>query len=515
MFSFDTEDDSKGHVKIITFFNGRKHWTFRGKGCQGKAIAFLVNRSETPDEFFATNLEYDLINTFGVFYTGLLTLWYTSSGLMRAQLGKLRFYDTLRHWPMSVLEAGKYIGLPKITDRGFGVDRCRRDAEITYKLTEIMLERYREIGLDLKSTVSSTAFNYWLHNFCTVPIYVRPDVRRFLEPSMYGGRCEIFRLGEVDRPVWDYDINSCYAFAMREALFPNLQKFKIIVRPRRLPKDLDSVVGVAFCKVKHPKTYLGFLPYRSGGKLLFPVGEFWGVWTLTELSYAVSLGVKVTDINYVVAFEPCLNPFINFVEFIYQKRKDSTDKFMTDIYKKLLNCVYGKFAERGHLRIWRNGKETVRDQPPFWSNVIFSSVVNSTARISLLKYLYQAQKDVCYCDTDGFVTTSEVGEKSLSKELGGLRLIGSHKRATFILPKLYMLGSDVVRCKGVPQKLAKEFIREGRICYEEPLSFMEAQKRVGGKPNVWMEREKNLNAEYTKRTVLSFGRTRPKVVHDG
>ncbi|GAI27860.1 unnamed protein product, partial [marine sediment metagenome] len=157
MYSFDTEDNSKGEVLIINFFDGQNHTTFKGEDCQEQAISYLYSMKDRKEKFFATNLEYDLLNVFGHFYTKLLTLYYTPSGLVRAELGKIKFYDTLRNWEMSVEQAGKYVGLPKLKSDFNSVEYCRRDAEITWLLTSTMLDRYDKIGLELKATISSTA----------------------------------------------------------------------------------------------------------------------------------------------------------------------------------------------------------------------------------------------------------------------------------------------------------------------------------------------------------------------
>lgn len=508
MFSFDSEDDSKGVVQIIDFFDGHNHTTFEGIACQERAIYFLYSMKDRSEKFFATNLEYDLINIFGDFYTKLLTLYYTPSGLIRAEFGKIKFYDTLRNWEMSVAQAGEYLGLPKLESDFSSVEYCRRDAEITWLLAHTMLERYEKIGLKLKATISSTAFNFWRENFCTASIYIKPEIRRYLSESMYGGRCEIFRYGEVDQTVFDYDINSSYAFAMKESNFPDLSQHLI---KTSLPKKLDSLAGVARVEVFHPKGYFGFLPYRYRGKLFFPTGTFTGTWTLNELAFAVKYGVKIKKVSYVALFPIIQNPFTDFVDYIYKKRMGCQDKFMSYLYKKILNCVYGKFAERGILEVWRKGKYSLRESTPFWSNVIFSSTINSNARINLLQFMLISKKYLCYCDTDGFVLTKDIWRTS--QELGELKMQGQYDRAVFILPKFYSLG-DSYKSKGIPKNKSKEFMRKGRITYYQPVSFKEAQRRAL-KPNVWVKREKRLITNYDKRIVLKDYNTKPKELRHG
>ena len=83
MLSLDTEDDSKGNVTIIDFFDGAHHHTFTGKELREDAWYFL--QCYQPEICWACNLEYDLINLYGMeWIPKMVTLQYNSAGLMRA-----------------------------------------------------------------------------------------------------------------------------------------------------------------------------------------------------------------------------------------------------------------------------------------------------------------------------------------------------------------------------------------------------------------------------------------------
>lgn len=512
VIAIDTEDDSKNNVNIIDFFDGRSHTTFTGVDCQEKAITYLYNMSVKPSPvfIFACNIEYDLINVFDCFYTRCLELTYTPCGLIRARWGSITFYDTLHHWELSVAAMGKKIGVPKLKPKGGkhskDVDYCRRDAEIVWKFTKLMLSTYDRIGLPLKSTIAASGFHFWYNNFCSVPIHLNPDHRRLVRGSMYGGRCEIFTYGEVKQKVYDYDINSSYAFCMKESSFPNLHSGKVY---HQLPADLGAIPGVSLVAVKHRRDYLGYLPYRYKGKLFFPTGSFWGVWTNLELDYAIRSGrVEVTSVGYVLCFDSCLNPFASYVDYVYQRRLATEDKHMKYVFKQLLNCVYGKFAERGEMEIWKKGKVGIKNTAPFWSNIIFSSIINSHARIRLLRYLEDAKDCLCYCDTDGLVVTSPRFHSSV--DLGALKLQGTYNKAIFILSKVYRLGRKA-KAKGIPQKLANQFIESGRIFYDMPVSYRQAfQQHL--KANLWVRREQRLLQSYDKRKVLQTNKTKPQEI---
>jgi len=247
------------------------------------------------------------------------------------------------------------------------------------------------------------------------------------------------------------------------------------------------------------------LPFRMYGKLLFPVGEFSGLWTNLELANAIERGAHVSDIIYTVTFDDIDNPFSDFITYIYDQRVNSTDKFMQYLYKKLMNCVYGKFSEGGYIEIWKQGKIEIKTTVPYWSNIIFSSLILAHGRVNLFKYLESCGTDLCYCDTDSIITLNTVFKTGSG--LGELKLKGTATAGLFVLPKLYSFGGEVF-AKGVPKRFACEFITNKRITYEEPVRFRESV-RQHVQPNVWVQKTKTMCEKYDKRIVIKGGQTKP------
>lgn len=108
----DTEDDSRGKCFLFDFYNAHthEHFTFVDHSL---ALDFVCgNRKRT---YWAVNLEYDLNNLFRGHY-GLLHFIYAGSRLITAEIPgeRIRFLDTFNHWPFSVKNMGKRIGLPKL-----------------------------------------------------------------------------------------------------------------------------------------------------------------------------------------------------------------------------------------------------------------------------------------------------------------------------------------------------------------------------------------------------------------
>ena len=102
VFVVDSEDDSKGNLYWINFFDGKKHYSFKETST---AKNFLDTHSGIV---FAVNLEYDIINIFRGAYDTLR--WtFSKSRLISCRYKKLTFYDTYNHWKMSVEQIREFI----------------------------------------------------------------------------------------------------------------------------------------------------------------------------------------------------------------------------------------------------------------------------------------------------------------------------------------------------------------------------------------------------------------------
>src|SRR4030043_568510 len=292
-FSFDTEDDSKGQPLLVDFYDGKNHHTFTD---MLKGWEWLARQG--PAQVWACNTEYDLINLFGDWVTKVLTLQYVSSGLMRATMleADVVFYDTLRHWAMSVEAMGKYIGKPKHKDY-FGnmvttklIEACKRDTEIVFDFVDIMLLKYKTLGLEIKSTLPSMAMQYWNKRFNQYDLpKINNKIRDKFRGGYYGGRVEVYRFGEIEGPIYHYDINSLYPYFMRSFEYPD------ITRPAKQSANTDfSRYGMASIEIDLPYRDKPGLPYRSEKEILFPYGKMSGVYCYPEIRQAIIDGGKIS-----------------------------------------------------------------------------------------------------------------------------------------------------------------------------------------------------------------------------
>ncbi len=504
MVTFDTEDNSQGIVTIINFYDGNKHITYKGKNCRYKAWDYL--HEIAPDTIWAVNAEYDLINLFGPWLTKLCSLQYAKSGLLRATYkdAKIIFLDTLRHWPASVEEMGKVIGLPKLSMPHLGcecddcVEYCRRDTEITWRFVSEMSDRYESLGLDtIRSTLPSMALQLFKKFYVQEFPVISPYHKKYLRKGYFGGRVEIYRMGKINGKINHYDVNSLFPSVMIDYSYPDLNSLYTTNKP-----DFNRE-GIFRGKVFVPYTYFPCLPFRAN-EIIFPTGYLEGSWAYPEIRQLLEDGGNIVHCEEALEFDESENPFDTYVKFCYKKRLESKHELDKTFWKLMLNSLYGKFGQNSDLTIISNDEEKVlRTGDVAHANVIWSAYVTSYARLRLLSYL-RSCASVFYTDTDSLFTFDNL---PVSSELGALKLEGNYMEVEFIGNKLYCL-DDNVRAKGVPRKYAGDFYRTGKAVYRRPYRLRESRRR-GVIPNVWNDITKEHLKKYSKRKILSDGSTEP------
>jgi len=543
LLALDTEDNSDGEVQIINFFDGVRHTTFRGPDMQLNAWNWMF--TQEPATVWACNVEYDLINLCGAWLGKMATLTYRgSAGLLRASWRdcRIQFFDTLRHWPMSVEQMGRYLGIQKLErihrGRCAGTGRCRkclaycrRDTEIVWQFVSHMLRRYEHMKLRLRATLPSMALQLFQTRFYRKPwTAIDGNDRSWFREGYYGGRVEVYHFGVVRGPIHHYDVNSLFPSVMKACRYPDLTTFERTSTP-----SWDQE-GMAELTIMVPETRYPCLPARSH-ELVYPYGVIQGTWPYPEIRAALERGAKILKVHRAVQYHalPLGQPFAKYVEFCYAKRMGSTHDLDRVFWKLMMNSLYGKFGQGEGLIIIYNDKEFEHGRTAGHSNVIWAAYVTSHARVRLLEFLESTS--VCYyTDTDSLFTPDVL---PTSTKLGKLKWEGTATKAQFFGNKLYLMWdyhsdcgmckargkvdgtictkchgtgrmtkAEIVKAKGVPPDAAGDFIRTGRAVYRQPIRFRESRSSAHD-ANVWMVEEKERDDLYTKRRVMGNGTTWP------
>ena len=372
-------------------------------------------------------------------------------------------------------------GLDSITEN-FGVQNKKGNLDRT-RITRDTKEVREYLESDVKGLWQSlTAFREWTpikeagHKSTiagqaieVLRLYLMRDIPclnksqdAFIRRGYYGGRTEILKplYHGKKKELNYYDINSLYPYVMANNNIPTDPLYK--TNSFKFGKD----TGFVEATVLIPKDmYIPPLPtmFEVGmsKKLIFPVGEFTGVWASCELEYAMSLGVKVKKVHQALLFKEPWPVFKSFINAMYEVRQKSKKNSVDNVLAKLLmNSCYGRFGlkrERECISVGPDDSNAKFYQPisTFWlengcnreiykykeeietfSNVGVAAWVTALARIENHKTMMKFKEDVYYTDTDSFFTPKKA---EITNDLGGLKLEYSLSQACFLLPKTYII----------------------------------------------------------------------------
>lgn len=279
-----------------------------------------------------------------------------------------------------------------------------------------------------------------------------------------------------ETPAYLFDINSHYPAMMlkpmpvgqaiemealsEEHIFSNARRFTGFVECEVwIPEDCYIPPLPVVAKTDHNGKLVEADRTRMGdGKLIFPVGRFSGVWDTAELVLLKKVGGKILSSKRSVWMEneQVFEPFIRQLFKFRDKTQPDWDVGMDFIAKILMNSAYGKFVMREQrekivvapanthnltafnfdANIW---KEDVELSPSYIVPQL-SAHITSLARARLWEIMTDVIAKggrVYYTDTDSVVCSGV--NLDTNAEIGGLKKENTITRATFTLPKLYLV----------------------------------------------------------------------------
>lgn len=501
----------------------------------------------------AHNLEYDLPILEGPEFPGG-DLLYTRYGLLWAKYKqgghKVHFWDTCNLFPRHSLAAvGALVSLDKIEidplvleNLGRGVPwrsylavqqeqierYVRRDAEIVYRGVSMLQELALELGGQLRPTISGVAMDIFRRRYHKWPWKVLgPQTNKFVRGAYYGGRVENFAVGQVEN-VNMYDVTSMYPSAQSQTSFPHPNKLKLEIMPQ-LSGEWMKWEGIASVGIEVPESFIPALPFRHTKRLFFPYGRLDGEWTILEIRRALQAGAILRRVNWVLGSPTTFNPFTDFVNGLFSLREFylAEDMGAANLIKLILNSLYGRWGlnpEAGLYQLINIEHETDYSKlegytthdfggtlfaygkienmrHPDYANVFLAAQIAAQGRSILFDELERQGERAVYCDTDSIIT---YGEISTGPGLGDWRLQMEGGSADLIGPKEYALHNQylgsVYKAKGIPAKLAEEYLQTGAIRFFRALSVREAFAQ-GQRPSEWVETVRSSNIIVPKRWI--------------
>lgn len=401
------------------------------------------------------------------------------------------------------------------------------------------------MGGEIGITAASTSMKTYRRSYQKFPISRHSQYHDFFRAAYYGGRVEIFR--KKCDGVRYYDINSSYPNAM-------LQDMPVgdIVNCEGIPPDWVRAgrIGFASASVSVPKsTYLPVLPVKNEkGRLIFPTGNFSGIWTAVELLRAEEMGAKVTwHHSKWIKARPIFQDFVRKLYRLRDNKEPDYNESVAYVAKIMLNSLYGKFATNTlREKIIYVGETDERpeggipanpDDPdcsiyrveeeidaPYIAPQI-AAHITALSRLHLHDLMSESLArggKLAYCDTDSIQTTADMHD-ICSSGIGGLKDEGGGVIYTgeYLQPKLYMLsgddGSHKVVMKGYRSRTPEAFMdaKLGGVLSFESLEKIGAMVRKGfisGPKMVTVTRA--IRCEDTKREFISDDVSRPIHIDD-
>lgn len=274
----------------------------------------------------------------------------------------------------------------------------------------------------------------------------------FARNAYYGGRPEIMAVGPVAGPVWQWDINSAYPYAMLSV--PCLQHgtWEEVTDGSGLDEEYSIVYGSFEGRLtengKRPFWY--GLPVRGkDGSIFYPEkgrGWYWS-FEVRASTHQVFSVEKAWIYRKACACQP-----LSFVRDVYQERRRLGKDGPGIVLKLALNSLYGK---------------TVQSiGSPKFANPIWGSFITAHTRRLIQEFIHGSPEckegwcgsDVLMVATDSVCTNTNRHDMEDTKELGGWSRETHHEGMFIVQPGLYF-GSSGKRAKtrGVPLTVISEY----------------------------------------------------------
>lgn len=309
------------------------------------------------------------------------------------------------------------------------IDEVVKYWEAEIRLMQRMMEVFRDImyraGFKLTQWYGPGAMASYLIRTRKLKRHIQtepphPEVHNASKHAYAGGRFELFQFGRFTGPVFGYDINSAYPYALSNA--PSLGfdhgGWQYSPSPTRIAE-----FGVYRISYRHGNRPLP-LEFRAmplfhrdpRGSISFPSAVDGWYWS-PEASIVKSIGDRIggVTIHEGWVWENDGNRPFKFLEEMFNKRLEIGKKNIASMPFKLgPNSMYGKFAQR-------IGKDNDK-RPPASHCLPLAGWITSKCRSELYKVMLQIPPiKLIAVETDGVYTTvppSELRRMSFGDGLG-------------------------------------------------------------------------------------------------
>lgn len=273
----------------------------------------------------------------------------------------------------------------------------------------------------------------------------------FAVTAYYGGRFECGTYGDIEGPVFQYDINSAYASHYKHLPCLVHGGWK---RLRKLPPRDSDVVYMADVSFRHTTQMSWYtLPVRTvKGTLAFP-REGRGVYWMHELRVAQ----KYADVELNEGWEYVKNCECRHFDWVYalydERDRVGKDSGKGKVLKTLLATIYGKLAQSKGQPLWAN---------PIWSGLVVSycraTLISAALQVDGGNDVYMLATDGMFCGIPRNVNVgTALGEWTETR----------HSSMFNVQSGVYFTPGEKPKTRGVPQSKVIEYEPEFRRVWDE------------------------------------------------
>lgn len=289
--------------------------------------------------------------------------------------GRVQFLDVRNYYRADAFTLALSLGLvpprdPKdVDDWARIVLQSDRWSELAFNAARAFLSFVRKNDLGaIRTTIAAQSLAAFRHRGMKHDIVFHDDqnVQELERASYFGGQAEVYFRGriippseqssgeildelaeqipEVKGPVYRLDCNGLFPYVMQCGEFPS----KLLASNCRTGikasdgRDLgpDCIAEVLVSTADY------VFPFRKSPPTLYPVGLYWTTLAGKELAKAIDLGL-VTAVRRWAQYkmEPLFSDWVAELWAERQAAKDSGEAVESDLWKLLLNCLYGKFGQ--------------------------------------------------------------------------------------------------------------------------------------------------------------------------
>jgi DNA polymerase elongation subunit (family B) len=558
---------------LVTFYDGKDTFYFDGENAFKDFLAVLLHKRYRGTVTYVHNGgKFDIIWLYDqlVHDKELNKKYHVKPLMQHARIMAFRFKDDHKHhWQLrdsySILPHSlralcddfdptyKKLTMPTVPyekDKRAWKKYCAHDCYSLHNVLNLFFNTLVEAGGMVAYTAGSIAMRSWraIALNQNLPTYL--EYNKMFHEAFYGGRTEAFIMlaRDTGKPYYYYDVNSMYPYVMANYEYPSSKPQSVEYQD---PLDCSGKCGIMECHVVAPEDlHIPLLPCHLNGKLLFPLGEWDGFYEFSFIEKAVEMGYKITPKRtWEFESDPLFREYIMKFHALKQQSKGAAK----NVYKLLMNSLFGKFAERPEkTEIITDPDEDLEGatliDPEFGYFVrhyerhaahhlpAISIRVTALAQLTLYKYIQEIQEkggNIYYCDTDSIITDIRL---PVREGLGALEMKFDFSKGVFFTPKVYYLEPydqkikdkmGNVACKGFSrhfrERLTYEMLEEALLTEDyslleesvvRPASLGEIRVRhLAGFVTIVQKRA--MRSPYDKRTVFSDYTTSPLKIRNG